>query len=272
MPQGTHYGPSTCASAASAWGSQNVMSMARYSAIAVVSSARACSSRPVLRIQAAQAEVAVGQERTHAQLLSQSDGLAVVVFGWLDLWGITMRGDVAQEAQGVRLVAAFLLGVRARSRARPARSPASSRRPASRYPSLSAATRSDWSCHKLSGLLHACSSSGRASAMRPSRAYARPRGEASAGKIEWPGPRLVDAEATLERGDGLVQVAFAQIQQADGQDTPREDRMGDQPPRQSVPLQSPWATPSANTPNSAWHWTRTAREPTEGRPGPQWLW
>src|SRR5262249_31346406 len=39
--------PSTCASAASAWGSQNVMSMARYRSMAVVSAARACSCCPV---------------------------------------------------------------------------------------------------------------------------------------------------------------------------------------------------------------------------------
>ena len=36
--------PSTCASAASAWGSQKAMSMARYSAMAADSSGRACSS------------------------------------------------------------------------------------------------------------------------------------------------------------------------------------------------------------------------------------
>jgi hypothetical protein len=34
-----HHRPSTCASAASAWGSQKVMSMARYSSIAAASSA-----------------------------------------------------------------------------------------------------------------------------------------------------------------------------------------------------------------------------------------
>src|SRR5439155_5420662 len=47
-----HGRPSTCASAASAWGSQKVMSMARYIAMAVDSSARACSCRPVLAYHA----------------------------------------------------------------------------------------------------------------------------------------------------------------------------------------------------------------------------
>ena len=38
---------SICASTAAAWGSQKVMSMARYSAMAADSSARACSGRPL---------------------------------------------------------------------------------------------------------------------------------------------------------------------------------------------------------------------------------
>jgi hypothetical protein len=38
-----HHRPSTCASAASAWGSQKVMSMARYRSMAADSSARAGS-------------------------------------------------------------------------------------------------------------------------------------------------------------------------------------------------------------------------------------
>ena len=42
-----HYQPSTCASAASAWGSQKVISIARYSVRAVDSPARACSRWPV---------------------------------------------------------------------------------------------------------------------------------------------------------------------------------------------------------------------------------
>ena len=38
----------TCTSAASAWGSQSCISMARYNAMAMDSSARACSRRPIL--------------------------------------------------------------------------------------------------------------------------------------------------------------------------------------------------------------------------------
>jgi hypothetical protein len=63
-----------------------------------------------LSIEAAKAEAAVGLEGEHAEFFSQGNGLAVVVFGWLDLWGITMCGDRTKETQGVCLVPAFLMG------------------------------------------------------------------------------------------------------------------------------------------------------------------
>ena len=43
-----YYGSSTCASAASAWGSQKVISMVRYNSMAVDSAARASTRRPIL--------------------------------------------------------------------------------------------------------------------------------------------------------------------------------------------------------------------------------
>ena len=51
----------------------------------------------------------MGLERAHAQFLGQGEGLAVVGFGLLDLWGLAMRGNLAEEAQGIRLVALFLV-------------------------------------------------------------------------------------------------------------------------------------------------------------------
>jgi hypothetical protein len=42
------YHPLTCARTASAWGSQNVISMARYSSMAIDNSAVACSRWPVV--------------------------------------------------------------------------------------------------------------------------------------------------------------------------------------------------------------------------------
>ena len=53
--------------------------------------------------------MAVGLERAHAEFLGQGEGLAVVGCGVLDLRGIAPRRNVAEEAQGIRLVAAFLV-------------------------------------------------------------------------------------------------------------------------------------------------------------------
>ena len=63
-----------------------------------------------LGVQGAQAQVAVGQERAHPQFLGQGKGLAVAGFGLFDLRGITMCGNVAEEAQGIRLTTSFLVG------------------------------------------------------------------------------------------------------------------------------------------------------------------
>ena len=67
------------------WGSQKIMPMARYISMAVDSSARACSCRPAWAYQAAKVTVAVGLERTHAQLLGQCEGLAVMSGSLVDL-------------------------------------------------------------------------------------------------------------------------------------------------------------------------------------------
>ena len=53
--------------------------------------------------------MAVGLERAHAQLLGQGEGLAVVGFGLRRLRRIAPRGDRAEEAQRIRLVATFLV-------------------------------------------------------------------------------------------------------------------------------------------------------------------
>src|SRR5215475_6681634 len=85
-----HHRPSTCASTASVSGSHNVISISRYMSIAADNAARAC-----LEIQGAKATVAVGLERTHAEFLSQGEGLMVVDFGLLDVRGRAMCCDVA---------------------------------------------------------------------------------------------------------------------------------------------------------------------------------
>ena len=49
-------------------------------------------------------------QRAHADRLGQGEGLAVVIFGHLDLRGRALGRDVAEESQGIRLIALLLLG------------------------------------------------------------------------------------------------------------------------------------------------------------------
>ena len=82
----------------------------------------------------------MGHERAHAEFFSQSEGLSVVVFGLLDLWGLTLRGDVAEKSKGPGLMCPSYVRVGEPSTARPATWSASSSLPAKRQASLSQAT------------------------------------------------------------------------------------------------------------------------------------
>jgi hypothetical protein len=53
--------------------------------------------------------VAVGLERPHAQLLGEAERMAVVGFGWCARRRLATCCNVAKEAQGIRLVATFLV-------------------------------------------------------------------------------------------------------------------------------------------------------------------
>ena len=48
-------------------------------------------------IQDAETAMAVGKKWTHAQFVSKGEGLLVLVCNGLDLWRLTMRGDLAKE-------------------------------------------------------------------------------------------------------------------------------------------------------------------------------
>ena len=78
--------------------------------MAVDNAVRACSICFVLRYSSAQAEVAVGLERAHAEFLGQGEGLAVVGCSGFDLWRLVVRRNLAEEPQGVGFVAPFLMG------------------------------------------------------------------------------------------------------------------------------------------------------------------
>ena len=50
----------------------------------------------------------MGLERPHPQLLGQGEGLAVVPFGLIAFRRPTLHRNLAEEAQGIRLVTMFL--------------------------------------------------------------------------------------------------------------------------------------------------------------------
>ena len=135
-----------------------------------------------LGIQGAEAEVAVGLERAHAEFLSQGEGLAVVGFGRLDLRGIAPRRNVAEEAQGIRLVAAFLVltGERQRLLGEGVRLlQAASQQ--MRLPQGETSRAPDSLPFHCMVCAIACVSSGTASATRPARVYAAPKAAAIQG-------------------------------------------------------------------------------------------
>ena len=101
--------PSTCASAASACGSQKVMSMARYSVDGGGQLGAGLLPLASGGVQRAKAQVAVGLERAHAELLGEGQGLLVVGFGLRDIRGVGVGLDDAKLVQRVRLVPTFLL-------------------------------------------------------------------------------------------------------------------------------------------------------------------
>ena len=176
------YCPSTCASVASAWGSQKTMSMARYSAMAVDSSVRACSCWLGCGIQRAEAPMAVGHERAHAEFVGQGEGLLVVGYGQIALRRIAPCGDLAEEPQRIRLVAQLLVRT------------GECQRPLGEGVRLLQATGQQmrFSQRETTQRLKACHvrslvcsiagvSSATASATRPDRVYAAPRAAATLG-------------------------------------------------------------------------------------------
>jgi hypothetical protein len=58
----------------------------------------------------------MGLERAHAEFTGQGEGLVVVGDGGLILWRIAMGRNVTEEAQGIRLVATFLVRTGERQR------------------------------------------------------------------------------------------------------------------------------------------------------------
>ena len=64
---------------------------------------------PSPAIKHAETAVAMRLEGAHTKFGSQGEGLLVVGFGLLGLGGLAPRRDLAEEAQGICLVATFLV-------------------------------------------------------------------------------------------------------------------------------------------------------------------
>src|SRR5712692_8290558 len=65
-----------------------------------------------LQEELAQVEVAMGDERTHAEVAGQGQGLAIVAFRRLDSRRIATGDDFAEQAETPRLVAVLLVALR----------------------------------------------------------------------------------------------------------------------------------------------------------------
>ena len=82
------------------------MPISPYIAVAVVRCSCAARVDPSA-VEPAEAEVAVGHERAHLELGGQGHRLIVVRRGRRHVGAGMVRGDVAEQAEGPRLVAAF---------------------------------------------------------------------------------------------------------------------------------------------------------------------
>ena len=124
-----------------------------------------CSSH--LAIQHAEPTVAVGCKGTHAQCLGQGERLLVVRFSLLSLRRLSLRCNLAKEPQGVGFVTPFLMGPGELQG--PLRLGARLVQPASRRYASPSQTPRRASLMKCiaTACSTACSSSGRASAVRP---------------------------------------------------------------------------------------------------------
>ena len=67
-------------------------------------------------VQPAQPVVTVGLERAHTEFFGEGLGLAIAGVSLVDLRGLTMRRTVAEEPQGIGLVATFLVRTGKRQR------------------------------------------------------------------------------------------------------------------------------------------------------------
>ena len=77
--------------------------------MAVERAVRASASRPAWGVQLPKTVVTVRLQRAHAEFLGQGEGVLIVGLSLLDGSRLALHGNVAEQAQGIRLVTAFLV-------------------------------------------------------------------------------------------------------------------------------------------------------------------
>ena len=83
--------------------------MVRYRMMAVVSATCTCCRCPLFSRQGAEAEMAVCLEWAHSQLFGQGKSLLIVDGSLLACSRLPPCGNIAEEMQGISLVATFLV-------------------------------------------------------------------------------------------------------------------------------------------------------------------
>jgi hypothetical protein len=161
-----------------------------------------------LGVQGAEATVTVRPERAHPQFVGQSEGLSVVIFGRLGLQGIAMRGDLAEEAQGIRLVATFL--VRTGERQRTLGKGVRLLQVASQQmclPQRETTVRFEVRALRRSALLHRLREQRHSLGDAPGQGICLPQGCSHQGEYDWALCFLATAYGPFEQGERLRQVA-----------------------------------------------------------------
>ena len=155
-------------------------------------------------------------QRAHAEFLGQGEGLAVVDFGLHGIRRVAPCCDVAEEAQGIGLVAAFLAcaGLRQRLLGEGLRLlQAASQQ--MRLPQGETTERLQPDQFPCSHLFHRLREQRHGIGDAPGQGVRRPQGRSDPGEIEWEVCVLTDAHGPFEPGECAGQVALAEGQQTD---------------------------------------------------------
>ena len=158
----------------------------------------------------------MGQERAHAELVGQGEGLAEVCFRLRNVRRIAPRRNVAEEAQGIRLMAPFL--VRTRKRQRALGEGVRLLQAAGQQLRFSQGETTERliayyvHCH---GLFHRLREQRYGVGNAPGQGICRPQGRSHPGEKDREVRVLADAHGPFEQGERPVQVALAESQQPD---------------------------------------------------------